>query len=183
MRYIFPDTRQQAGKHDVMHETIAAEKDIVLASSIALPAGDYMALESGTNVFPEFRKTSVDTKKDMTELCACLTRDNKRFVAEFKRAADMGIRLYILTIDKAVALPDPFDVSGVWQWVNPRSWFAKGKKIPQGPQLAKAIHTIEERYCDGERRFLFASNQQEAGEIICKLLYKPTPEEVADANG
>ena len=81
------DTRQQKGKHENIEKYCKANG--IDLKPETLNVGDYM-IPGG--------KISVDTKKDLNELCRNLMnrKDHSRFWREVRRAKEQGIKLYIL---------------------------------------------------------------------------------------
>lgn len=122
-----------------------------------LIVGDYMNYDNPRLI--------VDRKQNLTEVCGNLTQQHERFRREALLAKELGIQLVILVEDglKVKSLAD------VESWVNPRRWqYCKkygistrgnvdaeieefircgGAKQPTpGPQLAKMMRTMAERY-------------------------------------
>lgn len=148
---IIEDSRQQAGKHEPKHKRWA-ELNIPLIRC-KLPFGDY--------ALPP--KITVDTKASMQEIAQNIggTRDeHQRFIRELIGARDAGIKLYVLIeTDESIR-----SIEDVANWYNPRLEFSP--QAIQGPRLAKAMRTIEERYgCT----FLFC-RPEEAADMIIDLL-------------
>ena len=167
---LYTDTRQQRGKHDVK-ERWWAEHGVPTIRT-ALPFGDYA--RDGSNV-------CIDTKQDVKEVAANVTREHERFVNECKRARDAGWRLIILVEEGRYSA----DRGKLASWTNPhcvkcpRKYKAycdpkapgkcarHGTRKPvQGPQLLKAICTIEGRY---GVRFEFCGKEDTARRV-CELL-------------
>lgn len=122
-----------------------------------LIVGDYMNYDNPRLI--------VDRKQNLTEVCGNLTQQHERFRREALKAQELGIKLIILVEDgmKVKSLTD------VESWVNPRRWqYCKKYGIPTrgnveaeieefircggakqptpGPQLAKMMRTMAERY-------------------------------------
>lgn len=122
-----------------------------------LMVGDYMNYDNP--------RVIVDRKQNLTEVCGNLTKQHDRFRREALKAKELGIKLIILVEDglKVKTLDD------VENWVNPRrrqycrdygiptkgdiaaniAEFERhgGTKQPTpGPQLAKTMRTMSERY-------------------------------------
>lgn len=122
-----------------------------------LMIGDYMNYDNP--------RVIVDRKQNLTEVCGNLTQQHERFRREALKAQELGIQLIILVEDgtKVKSLDD------VEAWVNPRCWqYCKKYGIPTrgdieaeiaefvrcggakpptpGPQLAKMMRTMSERY-------------------------------------
>ena len=145
------DSRQQAGKHELKHQMLQTAGHRIIRSKVVV--GDYC-------LPPE---VAVDTKENMSEIAQNIgggKGEHTRFINELKLAKDIGCRLYILVEnDDGIR-----SVSDVVRWRNPRTDYSPN--CIQGPRLAKAMTTIEERYgC----RFRFCS-PEEAAAIIVELL-------------
>lgn len=148
---IIEDSRQQAGKHELKHKWWAEHNTPLIRCKI--PVGDYC--------LPP--KKSVDTKANMAEIANNIgggKAEHKRFINELKLAKDIGCKLIVLVENE-----DGIEsIDDVQRWVNPRTEYSPN--CIQGPRLAKAMHTIEERYgCT----FLFC-RPEEAAETIVDLL-------------
>lgn len=146
---LLEDTRQQAGKHEEKHAIWKAGG--VQLRRCKLPYGDYC--------LPP--KKAVDTKADMAEIAQNIGgAEHRRFINECKAALEDGCELFIL-VENTDGIEDIEDVQ---RWVNPRTEYSP--KCIQGPRLAKAMYTIQERYgCT----FLFCK-PEEAAEMIVDLL-------------
>lgn len=145
------DSRQQAGRHELKHQQWAESGTQIFRSKVIV--GDYCKPPA----------VAVDTKADMAEIAQNIgggKDEHQRFIRELKLARDIGCTLYIL-----IENTDGFDtVDDVVRWVNPRTEYSPN--CIQGPRLAKAMHTIEDRYgCT----FLFC-RPEEAAETIVDLL-------------
>ena len=171
MPVIIEDTRQQTGKHDRKHEWWAAHGVDVVHHK--LDVGDYM-VEGG--------RSSVDTKRSVAEICSNVCgRQHTRFRNECLRAQEQGITLYVL-IENVHGYQEIANVCG---WVNSHCRACKykranlceprrsgkcakhgRKKPPQGPVLAKALKTMEQKY---GVHFLFTAPQK-AAQAVCDLL-------------
>ena len=145
------DTRNQTGKHELKHEFFGAHKIPFIRCK--LPVGDY--------ALPPRR--AVDTKASMQEIAQNIGgggAEHQRFINELKLAKEVGCRLYILVENEDGAR----SIADVARWRNPRTEYSP--RCIQGPRLAKAMATIEERYgC----RFRFC-RPEAAAEIIVELL-------------
>ena len=139
------DSRQQAGKHETKHQALQAAGHRIIRSKVVV--GDYCAPPP----------VAVDTKENMVEIAQNIgggKREHQRFIK------DIGCRLYILVENEDGIR----SVADVQRWRNPRTEYSPN--CIQGPRLAKAMTTIEERYgC----RFRFCT-PQEAAAIIVDLL-------------
>lgn len=172
MPAIVIDTRQQAGKHEHKDSWFAAHG--VETVHRALKFGDYMA--DGSNV-------AVDTKRNMAEVAQNINgRQHDRFKRECIRAQDAGCRLVVLVEN----LNGYECVAHVAAWendhcthcrlrrqrvCNPRNPSGKcmrhsTMKPIQGPRLARAMQTMEQRY---GVRFEFC-HPRDAARRICELL-------------
>ena len=124
------DSRQQAGKHELKHQAMQAAGHRLIRSKVVV--GDYCKP-------PE---AAVDTKENMAEIAQNIgggKREHQRFINEIKLAKDIGCRLYILVEnDDGIR-----SVADVIRWRNPRTDYSPN--CIQGPRLAKAMTTIEER--------------------------------------
>lgn len=149
MSVLIEDTRNQSGKHEEKHAIW--EQLGVRLRRCKLPYGDY-ALP------PE---KLVDTKASMAEIAQNIGgAEHKRFINECKAAQADGCTLYIL-VENTDGIRDLVDVE---RWRNPRTDYSPN--CIQGPRLAKAMRTIQERYgCT----FLFCK-PEEAAEMIIDLL-------------
>ena len=138
MRAIHVDKRQQKGKHDLKHNALR-EMGATLVSH-SLDVGDYA----------QAPKCSVDTKRDIYELAACITTQHKRFADECERAKEQGTLLVILTEnDQGIA-----NLGDLSRWVEPDDAFevrciksgGTVKKRLVGSTLAKACETMHVDY-------------------------------------
>ena len=172
MSEIMIDTRQHAGKHSIKDGWWASHGVSTIRTK--LDFGDYMA--EGSNV-------SVDTKRSIAEIAQNINgRNHDRFKRECVRARDAGCRLVIL-VENRDGAESALDVN---KWMNDHCracgirrqggcspWDASSKcakhgtrKPIQGPRLAKAMSTMEERY---GVRFMFC-HPRDTARIICELL-------------
>ncbi|MBP5442265.1 MAG: ERCC4 domain-containing protein [Treponema sp.] len=133
---LLEDSRQQAGKHKNV-EIYCKRHGIELIRQ-KLDVGDYM--------IPDGR-ISVDTKQDLLELSKdVMSSDHRRFRAECRRAADMGIRLIIL-----VEEVPPFGRVELWdvpRWKTSSAYHRYGDPMTlvNPATLCKALNTMTERY-------------------------------------
>lgn len=147
---IFEDTRQQSSKHEAKHDYFASEGIGVVRTK--LPFGDY-ALWGGN--------IAVDTKANVEEIAANIGGvAHVRFREECKLAQYCGARLVIL-VENRNGFRCIDDVVG---WINPN--VRKTARSIDGPRLAKAMHTMSERY---GVRFEFCA-PEESGRRIIQLL-------------
>lgn len=145
------DSRQHAGKHETKHRALEAAGHVIFRSKVIV--GDYCKPPT----------VVVDTKESMAEIAQNIgggKAEHQRFINELKLAKSLGCRLYILVENEDGIR----SVADVQRWRNPRTEYSPN--CIQGPRLAKAMTTIEERYgC----RFRFCT-PQEAAAIIVDLL-------------
>ena len=150
---LIEDSRQQQGKHELKHEFFHTHNTSFVRCK--LPVGDY-ALPPAV---------AVDTKASMQEIAQNIggtKEEHTRFRNELKLAQELGTKLYIL-VENEDGIRSIADVP---RWRNPRTEFSL--KTIQGPQLAKAMATMQDRYgCT----FLFC-RPEEAGEYIVRILKK-----------
>lgn len=129
------------------HQAFAAEGDKLIRCK--LPVGDYA-------LFP---KISIDTKESMAEIAQNIggsTQEHNRFRNELKLAKEYGCQLFVL-VENEDGIED---LEQVQYWDNPRSAFSE--KAIQGPQLFRAMTTMQERY---GVVFLFCRPSEAAGTI------------------
>lgn len=128
---LIEDTRQQAGRHDLKHEHFKAMGVELIRSK--LPFGDY--------ALPP--RAAVDTKASMQEIAQNIggtKPEHERFKRELVAARDAGCKLFVLVENHdGIACLDQ-----VAYWVNPR--LELSPKAINGPQLCKAMKTMQERY-------------------------------------
>ena len=143
------DTRQQKGKHENI-EKYCKENGITIENR-CLSVGDYM-LPGG--------KISVDTKKDLNELCRNLMnrKDHSRFWREVRRAKEQGIKLYIL-VEHGRKINSIEDVA---------TWEDKFSKV-SGRVLMNEIYRVHISYCV---EFIFCSKKETGKKIIDILTEK-----------
>ena len=148
---LIEDSRQQNNKHELKHSFFNTHNVPFYRCKLAV--GDY--------ALPPER--AVDTKASMQEIAQNIggTREeHERFRNELKLAQALGTQLYIL-IENEDGIRS---ISDVPRWRNPRTEYSV--RAIQGPQLAKAMATMQERYgCT----FLFC-RPEEAGEYITRIL-------------
>lgn len=177
---IFEDTRQQihdGDKHKAKHEWWSAHGVEVVRT--ALETGDYM--------LPEVHgpQATVDTKRDVMEAAACVSgKGCRRFHEECARACRDHLKLYVV-VENAEGVRD---LDSMAKWVNSvhcracsHRWHRRcnphraaggcarrgGKRKPvQGPQVAKAMATLHEKY---GTEFVFCK-PSDAGRVVCELL-------------
>ena len=153
---LIEDTRQQKQKHEAKHSWWA-EHDVWLTRS-KLPYGDY--------ALPPAK--AVDTKADLAEITQNICggrQEHQRFIDELKLARDHGCRLYVLVEnrDGIEKIDDLNKITDTRSEYNPHKYSTR--PLP-GRQLARAMHTIEDRYgC----KFVFCTPEA-AAETILELL-------------
>lgn len=81
----------------------------------------------------------VDTKQDLQEVCANLTKQHDRFRSECERARNANIRLVIL-----VQEPNIKTLTDVVTWYNWRK--KKNPRALSGKQLFKIMSTMSDKY-------------------------------------
>lgn len=148
---IIEDSRNKIGKHELKHTAWTAEGDDIIRSKI--PFGDYCLPPA----------VAVDTKANMAEIAQNIggtKQEHERFKRELIAARDAGCHLYVLVEnDEGITSLDE-----VPYWTNPR--LGMSPKAINGPQLAKAMATMQQRY---GVTFMFC-RPAEAADIIKWLL-------------
>lgn len=191
---IVEDKGQQDKKHEIKH--IWFDWHAVELIRAPLPVGDYIlytdavadVIKRKTSRGIDVKKMdflgsydiSVDTKKDMQEICGNVCgKQHARFRDECILAQNNGIKLYVL-IENEDGIKD---IQDVLRWQNPRlhrynqikSMHSLGKwqsiSLPKAPPtngetLAKALLTMQTKY---GVEFLFC-RPEESGARILKLL-------------
>lgn len=145
--HLIEDSRQQKDKHKIKHAAFEAAGDKLLRCK--LPVGDYA-------LFP---RIAVDTKADMQEIAQNIggtAAEHNRFREELKLAREYGCQLIIL-VENEEGIEE---LTQVQYWDNPRRAFSE--RAIQGPQLMKAMQTMQERY---GVVFLFCRPSEAAGTI------------------
>lgn len=147
------DTRQQVGKHDRKHDDFERAGIATIRSKLAV--GDYAYAP----------RCSVDTKRDLYELAACITVQHERFARECD--AVPGSILVVLTEnDQGIAR-----LADLAAWVESDADFearcqkarGKVKKRLVGATLAKACETM---HADHGTYFAFCRPDEAAARII-----------------
>lgn len=147
---ILEDSRQQKGKHEQKHNYFAVNGIELIRTKLLF--GDY-AVWGGL--------TAVDTKANVEEIAQNIGgAEHARFREECKLAKKVGGQLVVLVENEHGYR----SIDDVILWVNPN--YRKTARSIEGPRLAKAMHTMSERY---GVQFEFCS-PEEAGERIVKLL-------------
>ena len=147
---IIEDTRQQVGKHSLKHKYFEESQIKIVRSK--LPVGDYANIKDLSVI--------VDTKKDIQEIIGNVTTQHERFRNECILAQESDIKLIILIENK----DNISKVDDLYQWYNWR--LKKNKKALTGNQLAKILHTMEEKY---GVKFEFCTPEN-AGKMICDFI-------------
>ena len=145
---LIEDTRQQANKHKIKHDSFEAAGDILYRSKLIV--GDYALPPS----------IAVDTKQDVKEIASNMCgsiKDKQRFTRECKKANEIGCKLIFLIEDKHYQTID--DLYGK------KVYMMSGVTIP-GDQLALAMITMANRY-GVEFRFC---KPEDSAEIIKEIL-------------
>ena len=117
-----------------------------------LPVGDYISLDNA--------RLSIDRKQNLLEICNNVSTDQKRFIAELKRAEQMGIKLIILCehgggIER---------LEDVMYWKNPR--LSESPLAVSGERLYRKLTAISKAH---DVRFEFCDKRQ-TGDRIIELL-------------
>lgn len=150
---IIEDSRQKVGKHDLKRTYF--ERHGIEVVRRKLDFGDY-ALDVPNP------KVSIDTKQDVEEIAGNIhgRREHERFKRELARAEDAGCRLVCLIENlhgiETVRMVDAWENRVCVCCIFRRSCDPRGKglcrvrkggkKPIQGPQLSKAMETMEGRY-------------------------------------
>lgn len=145
------DSRQQKGKHELKRNAMLEAGHQIFRSKVIV--GDYCKPPT----------VAVDTKENVSEIAQNIgggREEHQRFIRELKLARDIGCQLYVLVEN----VHGYTCVNDIERWRNPRTDYSPD--CIQGPRLAKAMRTIEERYgCV----FMFCA-PEEAADIIVDLL-------------
>lgn len=150
---LIEDTRNQVGQHRNV-EAYCKRMGIEIRRE-CLNVGDYM--------FPD-GKISVDTKKDILELCHnIMSNDHRRFKAECIRANEAGIQLIVL-----IEEVPPFGRLDMWEVPRFQSYGKFHRKgdpmtLVDPSALRKACITMQEKY---GVKFRFCSRKQSPARII-----------------
>lgn len=145
---LIEDTRQKKGQHDVKNIWWTENGHEVIRCK--LPFGDYSPVPS----------IAVDTKQNMSEIVGNLTTEHVRFREECKLAKRFGCKLvFLVENDEGIECIDD-----VKRWKNPRRFVSS--KAPTGTQIARAMLTMQERYCV---EFVFCA-PEEAGKKVIEIL-------------
>lgn len=150
---LIEDTRNQVGQHRNV-EAYCKRMGIEIRRE-CLNVGDYM--------FPD-GKISVDTKKDILELCHnIMSNDHRRFKAECIRANEAGIQLIVL-----IEEVPPFGRLDMWEVPRFQSYGRFHRKgdpmtLVDPSALRKACITMQEKY---GVKFRFCSRKQSPARII-----------------
>ena len=145
------DTRNKPSEHVLKNEYWSSIGIKVVRTKLLV--GDYMLI-GGTR--------SVDTKKDVLELCGNIIQQHDRFRRELELAKEVGISLTVL-VENADGVTD---LSTLSSWRNPRAAInaRRGLRPPiTGARLAKACMTMQRRY---GARFEFCTPQDAAARVV-----------------
>lgn len=147
---ILEDTRNKVAKHENKHSCFASEGIEIVRTK--LPFGDYALWGS---------PIAIDTKANVEEIAQNIGgKEHVRFREECKLAQRCG-GLLIILVENEHGYKHIDDVTA---WVNPN--FRKTARSITGPRLAKAMHTMSDRY---GVRFEFCA-PEESGRRIIQLL-------------
>ena len=150
---IIEDVNQKLGQHVEKNEYWSKIDEKVVRCH--LPYGDYCKAPA----------IVVDTKRNIDELAQNIGNDHVRFKKACILARDCGSELVILT-ENNLGIKCADDLVN---WVNPRIKYneKRGLKPPiDGVRLAKACHTMNERY---GVRFEFCT-PRESGQRVLDIL-------------
>ena len=136
---LIEDTRQKKSKHDNIKEY--CEKEGIIIYPLTLHTGDYMFGEIENGRISPTGNVSVDTKADLVELCADLTKDEIAFNKKYRKCFDDKIKLYVLTEQKVTSLRQ------LAKWQNPHSSI-NGRKLIDKIYRLKFMFGIEFLFCD-----------------------------------
>lgn len=98
---------------------------------------------------------TVDRKKDMTEMYACVVSDKSRFMKEVRRCYDKGIKLYVL-IEHGGQIKN---ISDVAKW-KPKYGTLSGREIMERLFRLHIGYGVEILFCD----------KRQTGQKIIELL-------------
>lgn len=148
------DKNQLTGKHGPSNRRKHSQMEKLGAVLIPLrvPFGDYCLMtdemqrikdelgdEAHKKDFLPYVKLSIDTKKNLAELCQNVCQGHERFRKELiKPMNEANARLILLIEEEFDSLEDV-----IW-WNNPRLKY--NKKAVTGMQLYKSLCTIRDRY-------------------------------------
>lgn len=125
-----------------------------------LNAGDYSCkctLPDGNELSLENR-TVIERKMNLDELCGCFGRERARFEREFKRAAEVGCRIYLLV------------EGGSWEKIYAGKY--RSRFTPQA--LIASINAFRSRY--GMQ--LDFCREEMTGKLIRDILYRELKEKL-----
>lgn len=130
VKRIFVDTRENPRAiQKILSQFEMAGVEIVRQK---LDVGDYMTDPDA--------KISVDRKQNLTEVCANVCQQSKRFKAECLRAQERGVQLIFL-VEHGGKIKSMDDVS---TWVNPR--LSVSPYAVSGEKLKRIMKTYEAKY-------------------------------------
>ncbi len=145
---------------------------------LAIPFGDYILItdnikklitdKGSENIAKKDLQNliihSVDTKKNLVELCGNVCQDHERFKRELLRSEG---RLTILVEEADITC-----LEDVWFWENPRLKY--NKRAVKGSSLYKSLCTIQEEYGIG----IDFCSRRETGKRIIEILERRKGDEV-----
>lgn len=155
IKAIFEDTRQQTGKHNNISTYCESEKIEIIRQQLYV--GDYTLITD--------HSISIDTKKDLLELCMDLGADKGRFMREVARAKRYGIKLIVLTEHGN----DVKTIADVAKWKNPLLDPTHKNYNPYALTGQKLMRRIIDVHINYGCEFLFCS-KSETGKRIIELL-------------
>lgn len=120
--------------------------------SSKLYVGDYMSFDNPRLI--------IDRKQNLLEVCSNVCQQHDRFIAEIKKANDIGIKLIFL-IEHGGRIRTLDDVA---EWNNPR--LKTSPLAVSGQRLHKILSTISKNY---DVEFLFC-DKRNTGKRIIELL-------------
>lgn len=120
---LLEDTRNQKNKHDKKHKYF--EENGIEYQRCRLYVGDYTLANN--------QSVCVDSKASMNEIVNNLIQDHERIRAEADRAAEAGIKLYILIEEPGIKT-----LNDVRNWKNPR--YLRWLKVKQAHDRGKMLN-------------------------------------------
>lgn len=120
--------------------------------SSKLYVGDYMSFDNPRLI--------IDRKQNLFEICSNVCQQHDRFIAEIKKANDIGIKLIFL-VEHGGRIKTLDDIA---EWNNPR--LKSSPLAVSGQRLHKILSTISKNY---NVEFLFC-DKRNTGKRIIELL-------------
>lgn len=120
--------------------------------SSKLYVGDYMSFDNPRLI--------IDRKQNLFEICSNVCQQHDRFIAEIKKANDIGIKLIFL-VEHGGKIKTLDDIA---EWNNPR--LKSSPLAVSGQRLHKILSTISKNY---NVEFLFC-DKRNTGKRIIELL-------------